>query len=83
MHDLAEVAGVDIAPGIALARRRIGQEAGKHVVFMRLDDVADPQRIDVGAVAHGEGARGLLVDDLGQPVAVHRIDVVVLLEREA
>ena len=49
---------------------------------MRLDDVADAQRVDVGAVAHGEGARGLLVDELGQAVAVHRIDVVVLLQRE-
>ena len=83
MHDLAEVAGVDIAPGIALSRRQIGQEAGKHVVFMRLDDVRDPQRIDVDAVAHGEGARGLFIHDLGKPVGVHGIGVVVLLEREA
>ena len=50
---------------------------------MRLDDVRDPQRIDVDAVAHGEGARGLFIDDLGKPVRVHGIGVVVLLEREA
>ena len=34
-------------------------------------------------VALGEGARGLLVDHLRQAVAVHRVDVVVLLQREA
>src|SRR5438128_1883146 len=57
MYDLAEVAGVDIAPGIAFSGWRIGQIAWKPVVLMRLDDVADPQRIDVDAVAHGKRPR--------------------------
>ena len=83
MHDLAEVARVDVAPGVALAHHRIGEEGLELAVLVRLDDVADAQGVDVGAVAHGEGARGLLVADLGQAVAVHRIDVVVLFEREA
>ncbi len=49
---------------------------------MRLDHVADAQRVNVGLVTHGEGAGGLLVADLGEAVGVHRIDVVILLERE-
>ena len=65
-----------------MRRHRIGDEAGEAVVFVRLDDVADAQRVDVGAVAHGEGAGGFLVDHLGQAVAVHRVDVVVLFQRE-
>src|SRR6266567_6567640 len=36
MHDLAEIASVDIAPGIAFSGWRIGQEAWKPVVLMRL-----------------------------------------------
>ena len=52
MHDLAEIARVDIAPGVALARRRIGDEAGEAIIFVRLDDIADAQRVDVGAIAH-------------------------------
>ncbi len=83
VYDLAEVARIDVTPGVALARGRIGQESGKHVVFVRLDDIADAQCIDVDAVAQREGAGRLLVDDLGQPVAVHRINVLGLLEREA
>ena len=82
MNDLGEVAGVDIAPGIALARGRIGDEAGEAAVLVRLDDVANAQRVDVGLEAHGEGARGLFVDHLGQAVAVHGVDVIVLLQRE-
>ena len=33
-------------------------------------------------IAHGEGARGLLVADFRQAVGIHRVDVVILLERE-
>ena len=33
-------------------------------------------------IAHGEGAGGLLVAHLGEPVGIHRIDVVILLERK-
>ena len=49
---------------------------------MRLDDVADAQCIDVGAVAHGEGAGRPFVEDLGEAVGVHRVAVVILLEGE-
>ena len=49
MDDLAEVARIDIAPGVALARHRVGEEGRERLVFVRLDDVADSQRIDVGA----------------------------------
>ena len=82
MHDLAEIARIDVTPGIALARQRLLQEIAEHAVFVRLDHVADAQGIDIGSETHGKRTRGLLVDDLGQSVAVHRVDVVVLLERK-
>src|SRR4030095_2475469 len=47
MHDLGEIAGVDVAPGIALARRRVRGEAGEAPIFMRLDYVADTQRVEI------------------------------------
>ena len=50
---------------------------------MRLEDVGNPQGIDIDAVAHGKGPCGLFIDDLGEPVRVHRIDVIVLFERKA
>ena len=80
--DLAEIARVDVAPGVALAQRRVGEKARELPVLVRLDHVADAQRIDVRAVAHREGAGGLFVADLGQTIGIHRIDVVVLFERE-
>src|SRR3979411_2014313 len=83
MHDLTEVARVDIAPGVALTRRRVGQKCGEKIVFMRLEDVGNPQGIDIDAVAHGKGPSGLFVDDLGESIRVHRVDVIVLFEREA
>ena len=82
MHDLAQIAGVDIAPGVALAEQRIIQIGREVGVFMRLDHVADAQRVDVGAVAHGESAGGFLVHQFGQAVAVHRITVVIFFQRE-
>ena len=82
MDDLAQIAGVDIAPGVALPCHGIVEETLEHRIFMGLDDIADPQRVDIGAVPHGEGAGGLLVHHLGETVAVHRVDVVVFLERK-
>src|SRR5579883_3243440 len=83
MDDLAEIARVDIGPGVALARQRIGEEGREAIVFVRLDHVADAQGVDVGAVAHGESASGLFVDDLGEAVRIHRVDIVVFFKREA
>ena len=82
IDDLAEVAGVDVVEDVAPPLARVGEEAGEAVVFVRLDDVADPERVDVGARAALEGAGGHLVQHLRQAVAVHRVDVVVLLERQ-
>ena len=82
MHDLTQIAGVDIAPRVALAAHRVGEVAGEVGVFMRFNDVADPERVNVRLVAHGKGAAGLFVHDLGQTIAVHRVAVVILFQRE-
>ena len=50
---------------------------------MWLNDIADPQRIDVRAEAHCKGARRLLVADLRQAIGVHRVAVIILIKREA
>src|SRR3954464_4129102 len=39
--DLAEGAGVHIAPGDPLAETRVGKPSGEKLVLVRLDDVAD------------------------------------------
>src|ERR1700729_50472 len=44
-HDLAKVARVDIAPGVALAPWPGGRVALEGAVFIRLDHVAAPQRL--------------------------------------
>ncbi len=80
MDDLAEVAGVDVAPGIALSQRRVGDEPREPAILVRLDHVADTQRVDVGLESLRERPRGLLVDELGEAVAIHRIDVVILVQ---
>ncbi|MCY1306712.1 hypothetical protein D9M70_565860 [compost metagenome] len=49
---------------------------------MRLDHIANAQGIDVGAASQCKGARGLFVDDFGECVAIHRVDVIVLVERK-
>ncbi|ENN85694.1 hypothetical protein RHSP_09762 [Rhizobium freirei PRF 81] len=82
MNDLTEIASVDIAPGDPLANFTIGEIFGKTLIFVRLDDIADTQRVDVDAEAFGKGAGGLLVHDLGQAVGIHRIDIIVLLQGE-
>jgi len=45
MHDLAQVARIDIAPRVPLARQRIGEERGEAIIFVGLDDIADAERI--------------------------------------
>ena len=63
MNDLRQIARIDIGPRIALAGHRILQEGREHRVFMRLDDIADAECVDIGLVTHREGPRGELVDD--------------------
>ena len=82
VDDLTEVARIDIAEDVSAALRRIGEEIREPVIFVRFDDVADPQGIDIEPRAALEGAGGLLVDHLGKTVAVHRVDVVILFQRE-
>jgi hypothetical protein len=57
IDDRAEVARVDAAAGVALTAHRIGVERGELGAFVRRDAAADAPRADVGAAAHGEGAR--------------------------
>ena len=81
--NLAEIARVDVAPGVTLAgsgRIEVGGEIAG--VLVGLDDVADAEGVDIDAEAAGEGAGGALAAQLGGGVAVFRVDVVVLLERE-
>ena len=83
VDDLAEVAGVDVAEGVAAAHLGVGEIVREELgVLVRLDDVADAERVDVEAGAALEAAGGDLVQHLGEAVAVHRVDVVVLLERQ-
>lgn len=81
VDDLAEIACVDVVEDVAPALRRVREEIRETLVFMRLDHVADTQRIDVETRPALEGTRGHLVQDFGQTIAVHRVDVVVLLKR--
>ncbi|KAI7506393.1 UDP-glucose 4-epimerase [Hortaea werneckii] len=82
--DLAQVARVDVGPGVAPPRLRLVDDGGEVAgVLVRLDHVADGERVDVVAVAPVEGARRALAAQLRQRVRVHRVAVVVLLQREA
>lgn len=81
--DLAQVASVDVAPGVALSRFGLVHVSWEvSLILVRLDDVPDSQRVDVDAVSAGERASGLFATDLGQGVRVHGVDVVVFFERE-
>lgn len=68
--DLSQVARINIAPCIALARRGPCQEGGEvALVFVRLDDISNAQGIDVGVEAAGEGACCFLGADFGEGIA--------------
>lgn len=41
MHDLPEIARVNVTSGVALPRRRVADKTGKPIIFARLDNVAD------------------------------------------
>ena len=75
MDDCAQIARIDVAPGIALAAGRVVQITGEIGIVLWFDHIADAQRVDVGTISHGKGARRLFIDDLGQTGAVHRIGV--------
>ena len=79
MHNLPQISCIDVAEDIAPPHGRIGEVAGEILrVFVRFDDVADAQGVDVRTRAPREGAGGGFVEFLGQAVAVHRVDVVVV-----
>lgn len=60
--DLAQIASVNIAPGVALARGGVGEVGGEVArVLVGFDDVADAQRVDVDGEAAREAARAPLV----------------------
>src|SRR5258706_14493483 len=69
VDDLGEVAGVDIAPGVPLARERVGESRRKSLIISGLDDDADPKRVDVGACAGSERPSDLFAHELGKAVA--------------
>lgn len=82
--DLAQIAGIDIAPGIPQPRLGLPDVLGEVLlVLVGFDDVADPKAVDVVAEAVVEGAGGLLAADLGQSVRVHWVDVVVFFEGQS
>jgi len=51
IDDLTKIPGIDIAEDVSAPLRRIFEEVREAVIFMWLDDVADPKCIDVGTGA--------------------------------
>lgn len=82
--DLAQVPRVNVAPRVPLARLGFAHEVREEgLVLVGLDDVADPQGVDVDAgEAARESPRAPLPAQLAGRVRVLRVVVVVLLERE-
>ena len=71
LHHLPQVADVDVGEDVAPPQRRVGQERREHLgVLVGLDDVVDPQAVDVGPGAGLERARRHLVGHLGRRVGV-------------
>ena len=82
LHHLPQVAHVDVGEDVAPPQRRVGQERGEHLgVLVGLDDVVDPQPVDVRAGARLERARRHLVGDLGRRVGVLGDRRVLLVDR--
>lgn len=52
------------------------------LVLVRLNDVTDPEDVNVVSVPAGKSAGGALAADFAQRVRVHGVDVVVFLEGE-
>ena len=82
LHHLAQVPGVDVGEQVAPPQRRVGEEGREHLgVLVRLDDVVDPQAVDVRAGAGLEGARRHLARDLRHRVGVLGDRRVLLVDR--
>lgn len=70
--NLAQVARVNVRPGVALPRCRVGDERREIAsVLVRLNDVADAECVDVRLEAARKGACRLLVAHLGEGVSCH------------
>lgn len=81
--DLAEISRIDVRPSIPFPGRGTIHVAGKvGLVLVRFDHVADAQRIDVRPKPAGEAAPASLAAQLRGGVRVHRVDVVVFLQRK-
>jgi hypothetical protein len=81
--NLAQIPRVDITPRVPLPARGVAHVLGEVPrVLVRLDHVADAQRVDVGAEAPREAAGYALAAQLGDGVGVHGVDVDGLFKRE-
>ena len=81
--DLAQVASVDVGPGVPLAGLRLADVFGEVTfVFVRFDDVADAEGVDVGVVAAGEGAGCAFAAEFAESVGVHGVVVVIFFKWE-
>jgi hypothetical protein len=81
--NLTQVPCVDITPRIPLAHARIANVLWEiALVLVRLDDISDPEGVNVGVEAACETAGDTLATEFGDGVCVHGIDVVSFVERE-
>ena len=82
--DLAEISGVNVAPGVAFAGFGHSYVAFEiRLILVRLDHVADDQSVDVDTESSGKGTRNTLACQFAAGVRVHWVAVVcVLVERE-
>lgn len=80
--DLAQVSGIDVGPGVAFPRLGLVDYSLEEVILVWLEDVADAQGVDVILVTASKGPCCLLSADLGESVAVHWVDIVILFEWE-
>ena len=68
INDLPQIARINIAKDIAPPHRRIDKIAREVLlIFMRLDHIADPQRVDINARAPLKRARGVFIDLFDMP----------------
>ena len=66
IDDLREVADIDVAPGIPLARA--GRPSRRKLLIVSgLDDNANPKRVNVGAGAGSKGSSDLFANELERP----------------
>jgi hypothetical protein len=72
VKDLSKIPGINIRKRISLSTRWILQVCREVLrILVRLNDVADPEGVDVGSLETvGECAGGLFADDFGEGVCV-------------